>query len=529
MWRWKPDGRPPTWGNGYATARHGARRIAVTGSVFGAGSATADLILDQLTEHGVAGLRDLDGQFAFVFWDRESRRLIAGRDRFGGKTLYWQENADGLVIADRVSALGVGKPRLNVAAAVDFLVNGFTDQDDSTLIEGIHQLPPGSVLDLNLREWTPGAAGPAVREWCPLPAPDTLDLGPDEAAAEFRTRLRAAVRRAAPGALLLSGGLDSSAIAAFLPAEPAVPTYKAYFGVPEHDQAEVVAEVVARGGMTHHRAMVGGADLMRHRDTLVAALEVPYERSIIAAHWAVRARMAEDGVRVSLDGIGADEQLGGYVPWQRSFAAPRRGDHVPGLPFVSTSHPPGHLADPHAHLGWLAEDLRPVGAEAMRDERFPPIRSFGELCRHHLRFGALPMLLRQNREIGSAFGQDARSPFLDRSLVDLSIGLGGAHKLVNGHSKQVLRSAVRDLVPPRLLRRAEKVSYSGLEVAWLLDNSLDRLRAEADRAAEEWPDLLDPTALRASAAPSRPDKTTVLRLWRVTCFAAWARIFAVTG
>ncbi|WP_035792315.1 asparagine synthetase B family protein [Kitasatospora mediocidica] len=536
--RWTGDGRPPTWGASLTTVSRGPYTLAFTGSLLrpaGEGGRTdGEALLGVLAEHGVPGLAAVDGQFVFALWDEDRRRLTVGRDRLGLKTVYWSQDARGVTFATRMTVLAdSGSRRLNVPAAIDFLVNGFTDQDDNTLLDGVYQLPPGSVLELDAGNWRPGAAAQAIRPWYRLPEPGTLDLTATEAAAEFRERLRESVRLAAGSsgtALLLSGGIDSSTIAAFT----SVSSYKACFGIPEHDQEEIVAQVVARRRAPHHRADVRGADLLDRRDALLAALEVPYERSIAAAHWTACEAMAVDGVRVTLDGVGSDELLGGYVPWHSSFEPLAAGQRVPGLPFLSTSHPaecftPGR--DLSLDLGWLADDVRPAGVAAMQDGRFPAIGSFGELCRHHLRYGALPILLRYNREIGAAFGQEARSPFLDHRLVELSLGLGAEHKLVDGRTKYVLRLAADGLVPETLLRPAEKKSYSSVEMTWLLA-SLDRLREEAANAAAEWPGLLDAAGLRGptdAARAARPGKTEVLRLWRVTCFAAWARLFDVKG
>ena len=537
--RWTGDDRAPTWGGRTAPVSLGPYTLAFAGSLLRPvgrpGRTDGGTLLAILAEHGLPGLASADGLFVFALWDDRRKRLTLGRDRLGLRTCYWSQEGQGIGFATRMMDLAdSGSRRLNRSAAMDFLVNGFTDQDQDTLIEGVHQLPPGSVLELDAGGLRPGAAAAAVRPWCRLPEPGTLDIGAAEAADEFRERLREAVRTAAAApdtALLLSGGIDSSTIAAFTP----VPSYKACFGLPEHDQLEIVAEVAARRQAPHHRVEVTGEDLLGRREELLGALEVPYERSIAAAHWAACEAMAAHGVRVTLDGVGSDELLGGYVPWRPSFEPLAAGRAVPGLPFLSTSHPAELFApgrDLSSELGWLAEEARPAGLDAMRDDRFPEIRSFGELCRHHLRYGALPILLRYNREIGAAFGQEARSPFLDQRLVELAMGLGSAHKLVDGRTKYVLRLAAQGLVPEPLLRPAEKRSYSSVELTWLL-GSLDRLREEADHAAAEWPGLLDAAGLAATAldggASDRPTKTEVLRLWRVSCFAAWARHFDVKG
>jgi asparagine synthase (glutamine-hydrolysing) len=133
------------------------------------------------------------------------------------------------------------------------------------------------------------------------------------------------------------------------------------------------------------------------------------------------------------------------------------------------------------------------------------------------------MLLKFNRDIGAAFGQTARSPFMSHRLVELSLRLPDCDKVRENRGKHVVRELVEDLFPGTPMWRDQKRSYSEIEVAWLGGEPMDRLRAEALQTAREWRGLLEPSRVdRSTAHP-----TAILRMWRIACFGAWARQFGV--
>jgi asparagine synthase (glutamine-hydrolysing) len=490
----------------------------------------AELVL----RHGVDGLHAMDGAFALARWDATRRELIAARDRFGSMTLYWRRDPRGVRLATRMGSLLANQiRRLDLDSALEFLVNGFTDQDCSTLIAGVRQIPAGCVLRVAAAPTT-SAAGPAIglERWYELPAARPESAAGEDPAPAYRSTLAELVGTASrsdrPVGVLLSGGLDSSAVTALAAARRHGPirTFKVDFGLPLHDQPQRVACVVARTGARHRTTAVGPGSFFEHRDELLQALEHPYERASLAAHWRVCRLMADEGIAVTLDGVGADEQLGGYPAWRRRLEALARGEAVSGLPAFDAQRPrtgPAAGADLAGVVDWLSADVRERAGDVVRRERGIVFESFDELCRHHLRHGALPMLLKYNRDIGAELGLKARSPFMGHRLVELSLRLPQRHKTYEGTGKLVLRRAVADIVPDCVLRNDDKRSYSDIEVAWLRGSLLARLREEAARTASEWPALLDARAL----ARSPTTKASILRLWRVGCFGAWARRFSV--
>ena len=135
------------------------------------------------------------------------------------------------------------------------------------------------------------------------------------------------------------------------------------------------------------------------------------------------------------------------------------------------------------------------------------------------------MLLRFNRDLGAAFDQESSSPFMDHRLIEFSIQLDDNLKIAGNQSKYVLRRAVADVVPELIVRYDNKMSYLDIEVAWLGGQGFEQLQAGVLRAQSELQSLLVPSA--GLTVTEELDKPTMLRMWRIDCLAAWARLFGV--
>src|SRR5262249_27806932 len=261
----------------------------------------------------------LQGMFAFAIWDKKRGRLLLARDRLGIKPLYYAITDDEIVFASEIKAIlaaGAVRPEFNGAVLPEFLANRFVAGDE-TFFRGIHKLMPGRTLSWSM------ADGVARRRYWKLPAPDERnDISLERAAADVRDRLSAVVRSHlmsdVPLGLFLSGGLDSSAIAALMAAMVREPIRSFSVGFAEAEANELgYARLVADAVGAEHREIVlrpeeffsALPNLIWHEDEPIAhASSVPLN---------FVSRLARQHVKVVLTGEASDELFLGY-PWYRA-------------------------------------------------------------------------------------------------------------------------------------------------------------------------------------------------------------------
>src|ERR1043165_4588747 len=197
---------------------HAALRpgLEAAGHVYRTRSDT-ETILHLYEEDGERCVEKLQGMFAFAIWDKNHGRLLLARDRLGIKPLYYAITDDEIVFASEIKAIlasGAVRPEFNEAVLPEFLANRFVAGDE-TFFRGIHKLIPGRTFSWSMPD------GVARRRYWKPPAPDErTDVSLERAASDVRDRLSAVVRSHlmsdVPLGLFLSGGLDSSAIAALM-------------------------------------------------------------------------------------------------------------------------------------------------------------------------------------------------------------------------------------------------------------------------------------------------------------------------
>lgn len=274
----------------------------------------SEILLHLYDLYGTDCLRHMRGEFAFVLWDEEKRRLFAARDRFGIKPLCYAENAHGLFVASEAKALfAMGVP----AAWDDYAFYHsaslqYTPQD-RTLFKGVFQLKPGHAMVATV-------AGTRIFKYWDLdyPAAESAAGSDEDAIARFgelfgeavRLRLEADV----PVCFHLSGGLDSSAVlgvAAEITGKP-VNAFTVTFDHGVYDEFKIAEETAKRCGAVFHPVRVTQEDIVRDMSDAVWHGEGLAINGHITAKHLLNKAIRNAGFKVALTGEGADEVLAGY-------------------------------------------------------------------------------------------------------------------------------------------------------------------------------------------------------------------------
>ncbi|MEV8453260.1 asparagine synthase (glutamine-hydrolyzing) [Streptomyces sp. NPDC052095] len=421
-----------------------------------------EVVLRAHLQWGDAAVPRLNGMFAYALWDAARQELLLVRDRLGVKPLYWTAGERHLLFGSEPKAV-----------LANSLFTAETDAEGLAELFAVASAPtPGHTVFRGLRTVRPGHTvrfGPeGVRErvyWRPETRPHTD--GPEATAARVRELLTDTVRRQlvsdVPLGLLLSGGLDSSTLTALAAAgagDEKVATFSVDFPPDERPErlgdwnrdsdTPYIQELSARLATAHTTVTVPGGDLLAHRSIGLGARDRPGwgepDVSLYLLFKGVRRH-----VTVALSGEVADEVFGGY-PY---FHHDRPLDTFPWLTGGSS---PADLLRPEA-AAWIRprEYAADRLAQALAEVPHLPGESGTERRARQISWLALtrwlPALLDRKDRMSMAASLEVRVPFADHRLVEYVWNVPWALKNAGGVPKALLRRAVGDLLPPRVLNR----------------------------------------------------------------------------
>ncbi len=454
----------------------------------------AEVLLQAYRHWGEACFERLAGFWALALWDQKHGLLLA-RDRLGKAPLYhtcyggrrwWSSEIKGLLAAAGRRAFAV-RPQ----AAAWFARAGLRDFGGETFFQGIRTFPAASFAwvredgDFALRRfWRPPAARLRPSE-----------ISAAEAAVELRQRLFAAVslrlRADAPVGLELSGGLDSSTLAAFAAraAEPSAPPFAAFtVGFPDTawNEAPFARQVLAcwPGRFTPRELVPDAHAVLRGLAAFHTHMDEPIHSPNMVINQEIWRRMAAEGIRVSLNGAGGDEVFAGYGseyfgPFVRGLI--ERGRFATAArEFVRCSERPPHSAAAWLRLAWmlLPEGFRrgvrpPFPAQEIDPLRWPrgawPEASpeFAQRLLDHLGDYKMNYWLRSGNTSCMGVPLEVRLPLLDHRVVEWACRLPPEYLIRDGWLKWILRRAVEPWLPPEVTWRRVKMGFPFPLAAWL--------------------------------------------------------------
>jgi len=523
----------------------------------------SETVVHAYEEHGLGFVNYLSGMFAFALWDQRRQRLVLARDRIGMKPLYYAPCNDGVVFASEIKAMLLHpyvtrKPNHDVLRLI--LSFGYSP-DNRTPFREVFKLPPGHVLTWENGEYS-------LREFWRIPNPREFEKSDQKVIKTIRLLLDRAVASHlvsdVPIGLMLSGGLDSSIVAA-LTKKLARDTLKTFTFVyaeqPETADRTYAAEVARYLDTEHREIVIDGDDMLNLLPSVVYYHDEP---KVDAASFPTlaTARELRKQVTVVLVGEGSDEQFGGYYSHSR-FATTRmvRGlvpkftgkdwfldlvDAMPSLrrhmraleyigaldnanlalrimnsPVVSEWEY-AHAADPEFRL--RTEDVDPgavytaVFAESgARDSTIP--------SQVDLRVYIPNDISMKIDKMTMAASVEARMPFLDGAILEYTPTIDPHLKTKGGVSKYLLRRAFSDVLPRAVLRRAKQTIQ--VPVARWIGNHIEPFEqlALGSIEAKRCPVSRSACSRIAARARSGHDLRASIQLLALSVLETWYRIY----
>jgi asparagine synthase (glutamine-hydrolysing) len=528
-----------------------AAELRSRGHVF-QGRSDSEVLLACYREWGPACLDRLRGMFAFAIWDAPRRRLFAARDRLGIKPFHYVlQGRDCLAFASEIKALlpWVTAPRIRADLAQQYLAYNLLDHEpDRTLFEEFRRLPAAHWF-----EWSPGEALRLRCYWRP-PRHEVPLAGASEDSGwiqgfrrQFRDAVELHLRSDVPVGTCLSGGLDSSALVCAVNEElrrrgawreDGQHTFSACFQEAALDERPYMRAVVQATGCRPHEVFPSGDQLRRDLDAWLWHQEEPVGGTGCYAQFCVARLARENGIKVLLNGQGADEQLAGYrkfiLVYLRQLARAGRWGLAAREAAAFLLSPEilrtTRFAEGRRYLLRSLSEvdrLWPGTAAPPRPQGMGLDQTLAQRLEADLTRFSLPVLLRYEDRNMMAFGIESRVPFVDHVLVEWMTSLPDNLRLRDGWTKYVLREALADLLPPSVRRRKGKLGFSTPESAWLQGplSGWVRDRLRDSRHLSSYVDAQGLQSVLAEFEGGRPSKPLLNLVFRLAVFEHWARLY----
>jgi len=416
-----------------------------------------EVLLLALERWGVAALDRIEGMYAFAWWKPAERELLLARDPLGIKPLYWmREDVGGMAFASELKAFRTitDSLRPNAAALKQYIDFGFVYAETDTAIESIQKLPPGSFA-----RFRDGVLVAQSSFWR-LPAVEprrALDI--ESSVRELRAVLDTVVEQHliadVPVGLLLSGGLDSSLLAALAARHMTLQTVTMSFGRSEIDESPHANTVATFIGSHHQHLQLDPEEITESLTTDTIAIDDLFADWGVVTTRLLYRKCRELGMKVVLVGEGSDELFGGYP--QFHYANGRTSTIASRFELFR------RLSGRRYGSGYFRFSQR----LSERVGREPANSLFEQVRRFELRDQLPNNYVMKVDRASMSVSVEARTPFLDRRVADLALRFPSELLLRNGVSKWVLREVARrdNLLPDEIVDR-EKFGGS-IASSWL--------------------------------------------------------------
>ena len=532
-----------------------------------------ETILHAWEEYGQDCVTRFRGMFAFAIWNRDRQQLFCARDRLGIKPFYYWHEGNLFAFASEIKALlehPAISARLNEKLVSEYLAFGYLSGEE-TLFAGIQKLMPGHTLTVEINDGKPVVT---IRQYwdVPAPAPNSPALNSDgDWIRELRRRLEENIGMRlmsdVPLGMFLSGGVDSSAIAALMTrmVEGKVKTFSVGYEEAAYSELSWARQVADTIGTDHHEVRVSMEDFFNALPRLVWHEDEPIAWPSSVSLYFV-SRLAAEHVKVVLTGEGSDELFGGYARYSfynRNHGPAEIYKHVPA---AIRSGIRSYLATSPL----LSADLRRKALHTIAG-RDPDIRSlyldnfygaFPKEERDALLRGAAPQadayagfmtnwakapgtsllskmlyadqktylveLLMKQDQMSMACSIESRVPLLDHTLVEFAASIPDGLKLRGSESKYIFKKAVEDVLPHDIVYRT-KMGFPTPLRAWLMDKRAEPIFAMLRDQGGVLAGLIDPAQLvRLLERHRSGQEDGTDRLWRLINLQMWGEMY-LTG
>ncbi len=494
-----------------------------------------------------------DGMFSLAIWDEKEQTLFAARDRFGEKPFYYYTNRNVFVFASEMKALWAAgvKRQVEHKMLLNYITLGYVQNPADkaqTFFKDIYSLLPSHFLLLKNGHLK-------IESYWNIDKQALIKISEEDAIQKFEQLLSVSVQRRlrsdVPVGTSLSGGIDSSTILYFIQQQlrnvaNGNKTFSAIFPGFEKDESAYIKKVTEQFHVENYTVTPTAHEMVDDFERMLHFQEEPFPSSSIYAQYRVFKLAKEHGIKVLLDGQGADEILAGYHRYVHWYLQ----EMVSRYKFSGSKHEMKRLQQNNVRFGWgvknlVAAFLPSHASIALEKKEFMRIIHHGEVSKYLLGYvrgrewegihkpvvtklndilyfnamqNGLEELLRFSDRNAMAHGREARLPFLNAELVQFIFSLPSQYKISNGFTKSILRKMMDNRLPSDIVWRTDKVGYEPPQKQWMEDPLMKDYIFEARRTLVE-EDILRPQALQKKNKALHAHEADNFD-WRYICVAA---------
>jgi asparagine synthase (glutamine-hydrolysing) len=529
-----------------------------------------EVILAAYAEWGEKCLEKFAGMWAFAIYDNTLSEIFLARDRYGIKPLYYWFAPDGRFCfgseIKQFSRCSGWAAEMNRERVHDYLAYSFTDHTDETMFAGVFQLPAGSSFRSVTDGLVPAGDGRiASNRWYEVRRKQFTGSF-TEATDVFRDLFENSVREHlsadVPVGTALSGGLDSSSIVCEVNRILRIDgkselqkTFSSCASEERYNEKKWMDIVINHTSVDAHliyprlqEAIDSTADLIWYQDE-------PYQSQSAFLGYSVFGLAKRSGVKVLLNGQGADEYLGGYG----QFAAARYANMVRQLrilPLLAditklqrirqiskatlAKHIlyhlfPSGIRKQATNLTSSADQVKRLidtgrlKATGTHPYEIIPVKmnSIPEISEHLTFYSTLPKYLRWEDRNSMAYSIEARVPFLDHRLVEFAYSLPEDYLEKDGVTKRVMREAMGNLLPEKIKNRKDKMGFTTPEEMWVKKERPEFFREKIAEAISVTGGIINNEALKYFDNVVNGKLAFDFTYWRIILFSEWVKKFQV--
>lgn len=438
-----------------------------------------EVVLRAYIHWGASCLQKLEGMFAFSIWDIEKQELFIARDRFGVKPFYFINKPGLFSFSSEIKGfknLPFFKKTLSPQAVHDYLINEEVERNGLCFFEEVEELLPGHFAILDKRTFQLN-----TEKWYHFPEVNESQYDPNLVSFKVKDLIEESISKRlisdVPVGACLSGGLDSSIIVASMIDKKKKPfAFTATFDGFERDESKYAREF--EKDVTWLKTSPSAVDFKNEIEKVIWAQDIPFFSASTFIQYKVMQLVGESGIKVTLDGQGADELFGGYArhyaflfnsyfnssQLKKAWNLRKRANPIfCSKNQISREFLKQFINKPNRYKQLFNKDL--LDAEIVQSSE--SYLSLNGYLKAGVLGTTLKNLLRTGDRNSMVHTVEARMPFADsHELTEYAMTIDPALKIKNGVGKHILREAYRKSVPETIINRRDKIGFEAPQVQW---------------------------------------------------------------